>query len=106
MMNEIYISIAKTVKSIQAEGFDFEEALAIFKAGPKISCDEKSDFGFFDSLFEISDERLNATEAYKFYLQSTSGEPISQTKFGRIISKFATKKKMNGGIYYQMRIKH
>lgn len=106
MMNEIYISIAKTVKSIQAEGFDFEEALAIFKAGPKISCDEKSDFDFFDSLFEISDERLNATEAYKFYLQSTSGEPISQTKFGRIISKFATKKKSNGGIYYQMRIKH
>lgn len=53
MMNEIYISIAKTVKSIQAEGFDFEEALAIFKAVPKISCDEKSDFDFFDSLFEI-----------------------------------------------------
>ncbi|OJG41449.1 hypothetical protein RV04_GL001189 [Enterococcus hermanniensis] len=57
-------------------------------------------------MFEISDERLNATEAYKFYLQSTNGEPISQTKFGRIISKFATKKKSNGGIYYQMRIKH
>lgn len=109
-MDNLYLSISKTIKLIQEEGFTFNEALRIYRVGSKeLESMNDTNYLFFDALFVIDNEWTKASAAYELYCNwaiKNEVEPISQTKFGRILSKFTNKKKSKGNIYYEMSVKN
>lgn len=109
-MDNLYVSISKTIKLIQQEGFTFNEALRIYKVGSKeLESINDSNYLFFDELFVIGKEWTKASKAYELYSSwavRNEVEPISQTKFGKILSKYTNKKKSKGIIYYEMSVKN
>lgn len=109
-MDNLYLSISRTIKLIQEEGFTFNEALRIYKVGSKeLESMNDSNYLFFDALFMIDEVWTKASEAYELYCDwaiKNEVEPITQTRFGRIVSKVAKKKKSKGNIYYEMSVKN
>lgn len=109
-MDNLFLTISRTIKLLQAEGFTFDEALKIYKVGSKeIQLEDDSDYLFFDALFELSNDWINASKAYEIYCKwakENEVDKITQTKFGRILSRFAKKKKSKGTIYYEMSVKN
>ncbi len=107
-MNKTYLEASGIIKGIMDQGFRLEEAIKIYKTLSK-DFETKEDVSFVDELFLFGDGGwVRAIEAYAIYIDWTNKNnvnPISNTKFGIILSKVTRKTRKTDGIYYEMSVK-
>lgn len=110
-MENIFISSAKVIKSIEEIGFSFSEAMEIYRAVSKelLILDGDEIYFFIDDLFlKDSDGAIQAKDMYVKYKNWCSEhnlKPVTITSFGKMISKVFVKNKVNGKIYYEARLR-